>query len=92
MQSYLIQLTHEDEHSACVRALHAVEQYGSHLITHAHWGCKDGVHTGWMIAELLSRDDALLMVPPEFRSEATVTEVERMTGADIAALVAELEE
>ena len=83
MPRYLIQLTHADEHAACVRALHAVQQYGSHLVTHLDWGCKDGVHSGWAIAECENRGVAMQMVPPEMRQEARVVKIDKFTPDEI---------
>ena len=34
MPKFMIELTHSNEHDACVRALQAIEQYGSHYMTH----------------------------------------------------------
>jgi len=92
MPRYLIELTHGDEHNACIKALRAIEQSGSHFVTHADWGCVDGTHCGWMIAELDNRDDALRIIPPEFRSEARVVELNQFTREKIASLIAQLEE
>jgi hypothetical protein len=92
MPRFLIQLTHSDEHAACVKALRAIEQYGSHFVTQANWGCKAGIHSGWLIAELPSRNEAMLMVPPEFRDEARIVELNQFTPQDIAALISKLEE
>ncbi len=52
MPRYLIELSHGDEHAACVKALRAIEQFGSHFVTHADWGCQAGTHCGWLIADL----------------------------------------
>ena len=91
MPSYLIEIPHEDEHAACVRALHAIEQYGSHFMTHAYWGCPSGVHSGQLVAELDCREDALRMVPPEFRRAARIIEVRRYTREGIRELLEGLE-
>ena len=92
MPRYLIEMTHEDEHAACVRALRTIEQYGSHFLTHAEWGCAAGTHCGWLIVELDSRDEAMQMVPPEYRREVRIVELNRFTKEKIATLIAELEE
>ena len=91
MSRYLIELSHDDEHAACVRALHAVQQYGSHLVTHTEWGCRDGVHSGWMIAECDDRAQALGMVPPEMRMEARIVKVGQFTPDEILDWVSGLE-
>ena len=91
MPRYLIELTHEDEHDACVRALRAIEQYGAHFVTHADWGCYDGCHCGWLVVELDSREEALRLVPPEFRPEAKIVQLNKFTREEIASLIAGLE-
>jgi hypothetical protein len=92
MPRYLIELSHGDEHVACVKALRAIEQSGSHFMTHADWGCKAGIHSGWLIAELEDRDEAVRLVPPEFRQEARIVELNRFTKEQIVSLLAELED
>jgi hypothetical protein len=92
MPRFLIELTHEDEHAACVKALRAIEQYGSHFATNADWGCKAGVHSGWLIVDVDSREEALRLVPPESRQEARIVELNRFTKEKIASLIAELED
>jgi hypothetical protein len=92
MPRYLVELSHDNDFIGCVKALHAIEKFGSHYMTRADWGCKDGVHTGWLIAELPSRQAALLMVPPEFRREARIVELNRFTKEEIASLATQIEE
>lgn len=91
MPRYLIELRHGDEHAACVKALRAIEQYGSHFVTHADWGCKAGTHRGWLIVELGSRDEAMQLVPPEYRQEARVVELNRFSREEIVSWIAELD-
>ncbi len=92
MSRYLIELPHEDEHTACLKALQAIERYGAHLLTEMDWGCKVGTHCGWLIAEVDHRDDAARLVPPEFREEARIIELNKFTREEIRSLSAELEE
>jgi len=92
MNHFLIELPHGDERLACIKALRAIHEYGSHFVTQAHWGCKAGVHSGWLIAELPSRDEAMLMVPPEFRDDARIVQLNHFTPDEIASYITELEE
>ncbi len=92
MPRYLVQLTHEDDHTACVRSLEAIERDGAHLLTHLNWGCKTGIHSGWLIDEFASRDEAMQIVPPQFREEVRIVEVEQFSKDQIAVMVAELED
>ena len=91
MPRYLIEMTHAEDHYSCVMALHAVQKDGSHLLTRTDWGCEDGDHRGWFIAELDSREEAKQLVPPALRGETTVIEVKTFSVEKIAALVADLE-
>ena len=91
MPSYIIQLPHGRDRSVCIRAIQAIERHGSHLLTHAEWGCKAGVHSGWAIVELNKREEAVLMVPPEFRRDALIVELNRFTKDEVAAAAAHLD-
>jgi hypothetical protein len=91
MARFLIEMTHGDDHYSCVMALHAIKEYGSHLLTRTDWGCRDGVHRGWFTAELGSREEAMQLVPPAFRAETRVVEVENFSLEEIANMVANLE-
>ena len=91
MKRFLIEIPHEDEHEACVRALDALSRHGSHFMTHAHFGCAAGHHLGQVLAEVDSRADAERMVPPQFRGDARIVEVQQFTRKKIEDLLAELE-
>ena len=75
MARFLIEVSHEPEVIACIRAVEVFLRTGSHFLTRADWGCKDGVHKAWIIVELDSKSDALNIVPPDFRSQATVVQL-----------------
>ena len=90
MPRFLIEITHEDEHEACVKALHALHTLGSHLVTHAEYGCEDGVHACWLIVELDDREQAELMVPPEFRADARVVQLQRYSPEQIESMLERL--
>jgi hypothetical protein len=91
MPRYLVEIPHEDEHAACVKALHALQSWGSHWVTHAEFGCYDGVHCGWLTVELDNRADAQRLIPPEFRSDARIVKLNRFTPEELATLLAALE-
>jgi len=81
---YMIQLPHEANFTACVRAVQAIHRQGSHLLTHMDWGCKAGVHTGWAIVEADNLQMATMMIPSECRRDATITELNRFTTEEMA--------
>lgn len=91
MPRYLIEFCHSSEYEGCVRALDAIMQYGSHIITKAEWGCEDGVHTGWLIADLDSREEALQLVPPQYRTDTRIIQLRTWSRAEIEEMKEELE-
>ncbi len=56
------------------------------------WGCEAGIHCGWMIVELDSRDEVMQMVPVAFRQEVRIVKLNRFTREQIASMIAELED
>ena len=72
MPRFLIDVGHERETIACARAVRVFLESGSHFLTHADWGCKDGVHSAWMIVEVANKEEARAIVPPAFRSRARI--------------------
>ena len=91
MPRFLIEIAHANEHDGCVKALRAIEQMGSHFITKAEWGCMDGTHSGYLIAELESRSEARQVVPPEFRPDAKIVQLNTFTREQIKAFVLDSE-
>jgi len=70
VSKFLIEVPHEADTLECTRVVHIFLSTGSHFLTHAEWGCMDGVHSAWMIVEVESKAEALGIVPPAFRSES----------------------
>jgi len=44
-------------------------------MTNADWGCSDGEHKAWIVVDLDTKEDALLVVPPEYRKNAKVVKL-----------------
>jgi hypothetical protein len=80
---FLIEVPHEDATVACARTVEVFLTTGSHFLSHADWGCKDGVHKAWMIVEVDSRDEARNIVPPAFRAQTKVVQLNKFTMAEI---------
>jgi len=80
---FLIEVSHEATKVACARAVEVFLKTGSHFFTHADWGCKDGVHKGWILVEVDSRDEARAIVPPVFRSQAKVVQLNAFSMEEI---------
>lgn len=91
MARFLIETRHESGHEGCVRALDAITKFGSHLATHAEFGCEVGEHVGWIIVEVDDEETAHQMIPPQFRSGARVVRLRKWTREEIEAMLQELE-
>jgi hypothetical protein len=83
MARFLIEVDHESEEIACARAVRVFLASGSHLLTHADWGCADGVHSAWVIVDVDDKAEALAIVPPAFRSRARVVALNAFTMEQI---------
>jgi hypothetical protein len=88
---FLIECRHSSEHEGCVRSLDAILQLGSHLITEAEWGCEDGVHAGWLIADLDSREEAMQLVPPQYRADTRIIKLRKWSRTEIEEMKEKLE-
>jgi len=80
---FLIEVPHEEKMVACARAVEVFLKTGSHFLTHADWGCKHGEHKAWIIAEVDSKEEARGIVPPAFRPQAKIVQLNSFTMKDI---------
>ena len=87
MQRFLIQVPHSPEVIACTRVVQVFRATGSHLLSHADWGCKDGVHIAWLIVEADSKEEARYTVPPVFRPGAKIIALNKYTMDDFDSIV-----
>ena len=58
MDRYLIEVAHDAERLAWAPAVQTFFGTGSHYLTHADRGCKDGDHRALMIVEAADREEA----------------------------------
>jgi hypothetical protein len=72
MPRFLIEIPHDPEIVACARVVHVFLTSGSHLLSHADWGCMDDDHRAWLIVDVGSKDEARAIVPPAFRAAARI--------------------
>jgi hypothetical protein len=72
MARFLIEVPHEPDTVACARVVKVFLSSGSHLLTHADWGCMDGDHHAWMIVDVANKAEAMAIVPPAFRASARI--------------------
>lgn len=87
MQRFLIQVPHEPEVLACARVVQVFLATGSHLLSRADWGCKDGEHSAWLIVEANSKQEARYTIPPAFRAGARIIGLNKYTVEDIDSIM-----
>lgn len=83
MARFLIEVPHDAETAACARVVDIFLKSGSHWVTHADWGCQDGDHKAWLIAEVDSKDEARYILPPAFRAQAKIVHLNKFTMEEI---------
>ena len=83
MATFLI----ESQHSArmCPWVLRPVLRRGSEVLEDYHWGCRDGVHTGWQIVEADSKFDVLATIPQVLRPQTRIVQLNRFTPEQLMA-------
>ena len=91
MPRFMVESSHEREDpsepvSVCLRALEEAVAQGSHYLTHAEFGCEDGVHKSWVFVDAEDKEDARRMVPPLARATAVIVRVRQITPADFRKL------
>jgi hypothetical protein len=79
MPKFLIEVPHDSKTEECARAVQYFLTFGSYFMTHTDWGCLDGEHKGWITVEANSREEARNMIPPNFRSQAKIVQLNRFT-------------
>ena len=87
MAKFLIEVPHPEETVACARVVDVFLKTGSHYLTGADWGCKDGVHKSWMLVDVDGKEDALRIVPPAFRAHARVVQLNSFSMNEIDSIL-----
>ena len=83
MPTYLIEIPHSGNKTECHQIIKLFLESGSHLLSNADWGCKDGVHKAWFISDFESKEDALKVVPPLLRHNANIIELTKFNKKDM---------
>ena len=83
MKRFLIEVPHEASTVACARVVEVFLKTGSHFLSRADWGCKDGDHKAWMLVEVESKEEARNIVPPALRAQAKVVGLNGFTMEEI---------
>src|SRR5690348_9303000 len=89
MTRFLIEVPHDPDTISCARVVDVFQKSGSHWVTHADWGCRDGVHKAWIIVEADDKEEARRIVPPAFRASAKITGLNKFTVEEIDTILRE---
>lgn len=87
MPSFYIEIPHEEEAVACLRAVKVLHETGSHFLTNACLGCMDNDHTARLIIDMESKDAALMVVPPAYRQKAKVVRLTNFSREEVEKLL-----
>ena len=87
MPQFLIEVPHPEETLACARIVKVFLSTGSHFLTHADWGCMDGVHSAWLIVDAGNKEEARMVVPPQFRSQVKIVALNKFKLEQIEAIL-----
>lgn len=79
MPKFLIEVPHEAEEVACIKAIQILFDYGSHFITNADFGCSDGVHKTWLNVEVDTKEEARMVIRPAYREIATIVKLNKFS-------------
>jgi hypothetical protein len=85
-KSFLIEVPHENTTYECYRAVKLFMDSGSHFLANAKWGCPGDDHRAILIVDVETREQALQVVPPMYRSIARITETMGFTPDDMEAV------
>ena len=89
MARYLIEVAHEANAIACSQAVQVFLDTGSHFMTHADFGCADGVHKAWLTVEVASAEEARRILPPPLRARARIVRLTKFSLTHYGALLQE---
>jgi hypothetical protein len=77
MARFLNEVPHESEVVSCSRAAKVLLESGSHFLTHADFGCRDGVHKAWIVVDVESKDEARNLLPVAYRRHASIVQLNK---------------
>jgi hypothetical protein len=86
---FLIEVPHDASTVGCARVVDIFLKSGSHYLTRADWGCRDGEHKSWMIVDVATREEALRILPPAFREHAHVVQLNKFSVEEIEQILKE---
>jgi hypothetical protein len=83
MANYLIEISHDENKMACMKAMQVFIDSGSHLLANADWGCEDNEHKAWMLVDTDTKDQALQVIPPLYRHNAKIIKLIKLSKEEV---------
>ena len=83
MPRFLIEVPHDSDVAGCAAVVETFLKTGSHFLTNADWGCRDGDHKAWLVVEVADKNEARAILPPAFRADARIVALNRFTLDEI---------
>jgi hypothetical protein len=83
---FLIEVPHPAEKIACIDAVEVLLKTGSHFVTSAEFGCYDGVHSGWIVVDVDSKEEARGIVPAQYRAQASIVGLNKFSLEELEEL------
>ena len=77
MSKFLIEIPHGSDKIECLHSVSILLSSDSHFLTNAYWGCLDGEHKAWFFMDVNSKAEALRVVPPAYRKDAKITQLNK---------------
>ena len=81
MNKYLIEVSQSSYNLTNRRASYIFNRTGSHFVTHAEWGFKDGQYKAWLVAETQDEVEAMRILPSAYRQYANIILIKRFSRA-----------
>lgn len=89
MPKYLIEVPHPEDKASCLKVVHIFLKTGSHYLSHCDWGCRDGEHKAWITVDVDSKEEARRIIPPLFRAQAKIVQLEKFSLEMIETMIAQ---
>jgi len=88
MAKFMIEVPHEADTVACIKAAKILLESGSHFMTHAEFGCFDGVHKAWIVVDVDDKTEARNTLHPSLRPLANIVSLNRFSIEQLDELMA----
>ncbi|MFN2196633.1 MAG: hypothetical protein ACK2UW_10990 [Anaerolineales bacterium] len=83
MPKFLVEVPHDEDRMACIQAIQAFVETGSHFLANAEWGCEDGEHKAWIIVDVEDKATARAIVPPNYRHNTSIVRLTRYSQRQV---------